>query len=231
MGIRLVRAASLTRAARQEIGGDLGVAERTRRPPTAVPFGPHWRQHSSPRGAIICCPAFGFRELNRRCGRWKCGNLAFFARFPRGGGKSGKPVFWFSTLSAGPAFPWPSLVLIVRVVAPPRDKPLTGVLLVSLYTVIYGSRRYESCPQTRDVQWGPASGGLCRVQTHTQKPVGVRQSHCRRCDGTRSAVHHRSVTERGHSTARETETCSRFPDWIQRDVGLAQKTPHFFTAS
>src|ERR1700730_1096564 len=26
---------------------------------------------------------------------WECGNLAGFARFPRGGGKSGKPAFGF----------------------------------------------------------------------------------------------------------------------------------------
>src|SRR5712692_7540307 len=47
---------------------------------------------------------------------WECGNLAGLARFPRGGGKSGKPAFGFplfppprhfhSSFSAGFGSPW-----------------------------------------------------------------------------------------------------------------------------
>src|SRR5919109_4242060 len=41
-------------------------------------------------------PAFGFPLFHRReAGLWECGNLAFFARFPRDGGKSGKAAFAF----------------------------------------------------------------------------------------------------------------------------------------
>jgi hypothetical protein len=32
-------------------------------------------------------PVFEVRKVNRRGGLWKCGNLALFARFPRGCGK------------------------------------------------------------------------------------------------------------------------------------------------
>ena len=41
-------------------------------------------------------PAFGFPLFHgREAGLWECGNLAFFARFPRGGGKRGKAAFAF----------------------------------------------------------------------------------------------------------------------------------------
>ncbi len=61
-------------------------------------------------GLVVHFPRRGPPEL------WECGNLAGLARFPRGGGKSGKPAFGFplfprtrhfhSSFSAGFGSPW-----------------------------------------------------------------------------------------------------------------------------
>src|ERR1041384_6545363 len=54
------------------------------------------RGHSCERLWESGKPDFGFPLSHRReAGLWECGNLALFARFPRGGGKSGKAVFAF----------------------------------------------------------------------------------------------------------------------------------------
>jgi len=44
-------------------------------------------------------------RINGRGGLWKCGNLALFARFPRGGGNCGKAGFAFPPVSTDPSFP------------------------------------------------------------------------------------------------------------------------------
>src|SRR5579872_1158607 len=51
-------------------------------------------------------PAFGFPLFHPRLAElWECGNLAAFARFPRGGGNGGKLAFQLSTVSTDPSFP------------------------------------------------------------------------------------------------------------------------------
>jgi hypothetical protein len=60
-------------------------------------------------GVVVACaagesgkPGFGFPLFHAaHAGLWECGNLAVWARFPRGGGKRGKAAFAF------PRFPWP----------------------------------------------------------------------------------------------------------------------------
>jgi hypothetical protein len=63
-----------------------------------------------PVGIIVVRHLLVFRfelSLDRRLGLWECGNLAAFARFPRGGWEEWESCFCFSTLSTAPPFPQP----------------------------------------------------------------------------------------------------------------------------
>jgi hypothetical protein len=74
--------------------------EAAQRPSSFLEFWFSWiseKDSSSlaPRGKVGNWFVVFHFPIRRKTERWECGNLARFARFPRDGGKRGKPAFGF----------------------------------------------------------------------------------------------------------------------------------------